>query len=66
VIYRLVEYAIRCDATDCYENAVWGARTRAECADEAPAHGWVRTTRNRWLCRACAERAERAAKEPTP
>ena len=66
MIRRHVEYSVACDNPECNEALVWGARTRKECQDEAPAHGYVRLTRGRWLCNHCAKRAEAAAKKDKP
>jgi hypothetical protein len=56
MIRRIVEYAVQCDGPDCHESLVWGATTREQCEREAPAHGFVRCTRGRWLCKHCAAR----------
>lgn len=68
MIARVVEYVIRCDHADCHDgnwNAL-GCHTRDDCATEAEKLGWVRCSRNRWLCPKCAERARSwAAKQAT-
>lgn len=60
MIYRFVEYGIRCDNDDCPDGNthVWGADKRDECAKGAAERGWIRCTRNRWLCPRCKHLAE--------
>ena len=56
MIRRIVEYVIACDSPDCNDSCAYGWFTRNEAVAAAPTHGWVRCTRNRWLCQRCAAR----------
>ena len=58
MIVRLVEYGIRCDHPECHDNNlhVQSWHSKEDCARDHEAKGWVRCSRNRWLCPACAEK----------
>lgn len=59
-ISRRIEYYRFCDVPDCYrsEAADWTTRDAAEQA--AISDGWVKLTRNRWMCPDCKKEAEAA------
>lgn len=58
MIIRIVEYGIRCDHPECRDSRthVSSWQTKESCAKDKQAEGWVKCSRNRWLCPACAEK----------
>jgi hypothetical protein len=59
MISRRIEYIRYCDVPGCYESESAAWETREECEAAALRDGWIKLTRNRWMCPGCKEKAER-------